>query len=59
MINLKDERIQKARKILFDNTPADRVLETYATPDYVEFICVAGGDPMRFRVYNDGKIYEK
>lgn len=54
-----NERVNKATAILFENTPADRILEIYETKDFVEFICVAGGDPLRYRVYDDGKIYEK
>lgn len=53
------ERVNKATTILFENTPADRILETYEAKDFVEFICVAGGDPLCYRVYDNGKIYEK
>lgn len=51
--------IQEARKILFDNTPADRVLDTYQTSSFIEFVCKAGGDTLTVRIYNDGTITER
>lgn len=51
--------IEKAKVILFNETPADRILDTYQTGSYVEFVCTAGGDTMTVRVYNDGTITER
>lgn len=51
--------IEEAKKILYNETPADRILDTYKTNSFIEFICTAGGDTMRVRVYNDGTVTEK
>lgn len=51
--------IEKAKKILFENTPMEIIYDTIKTPDFIEFKGEAGGDVMRYRVYNDGSIYEK
>ena len=52
-------KIEKAKKILFENTPADKILGYADCGNYVEFDCKAGGDLICYRVYNDGSIVEK
>ena len=51
--------IKEATEILFENTCMELIDDVYQTPDYVEFRGTCGGDALRFRVYNDGKVYEK
>lgn len=53
------ERLNKAYKILMEQTPVDYVLDTYTAPDFIEFVGSAGGDAVTYRVYNDGTIYER
>ena len=54
-----EARIEKAKEILFSNTPADRIIETYVGSDFIEFIVSAGGDVLTYRIYNNGKVYER
>lgn len=54
-----NERLEKAKKILFEETPTDRIIDYYIGVDYVEFDCKAGGDTLTYRVYKNGKIYER
>lgn len=58
MTNLK-ERLEKAKKILYNETPADRIIDYYISVDYVEFDCKAGGDTLTVRIYNDGTVTER
>ena len=37
----------------------DRLEDYYIDRDYVEFRGTTGGDPLRYRVYNDGRVGEK
>ena len=53
------EKIAKAKEVLFMNTPVDKIYETYADMDYVEFRGSAGGDVCCYRVYDDGKVYAR
>lgn len=53
------ERLNKAKQMLFDCTPAETILEYHFTPEYVEFIATAGGDALRYRVHDDGRIFAK
>lgn len=52
-------KVKEALDILFENTALELVYETHETPDFVEVIGSAGGDALRYRVYNDGSVYEK
>ena len=52
-----DRRINRAKEIAL--LYLDYVLETYSTPDYVEVLGVMGGDPVKYRIYDDGRIYER
>jgi hypothetical protein len=51
--------IQKARELLFENTPVTKIFDTYILPDAVDFICCCGGDSVIYRVYDDGRIVER
>ena len=51
--------VKKAKEILFTQTPADKILETYKDKDFVEFITKCGGDVVVYRIYNNGTIGEK
>ncbi len=50
---------EKAKKILFDNTPADRIIETHQAGDFWEFTVRAGGDVLVYRIYDNGEIYSR
>lgn len=50
---------KEAMNILFDSTPIETIDRIIETPDYIEFVGECGGDVMRYRVYNNGKVYEK
>lgn len=58
MTNSK-ERLEKAKKILYNETPADRIIDTYQTSSFIEFVCKAGGDTLTVRIYNDGTVTER
>lgn len=58
-MKVNNERVSKAMEILFEETAAEHIVDTYEGSDFVEFICTAGGDVMKYRVYNNGKIYER
>ena len=50
---------EEAKKILFDKTPTDRIIETRDYGDCWEFIVSCGGDVSTYRIYGDGEIYER
>lgn len=52
-------RIEKAKKILFAETGAERILDTSTCCDYVQFVTTQGGDVSIYRVYDNGEIVEK
>lgn len=51
--------IKTAERILYQKTPATEIYRTTWTPDFVEFLCDVEGDAITYRIYPDGKIYEK
>lgn len=52
--------IKEATNILYENTPADYVMEAYETTDFFEFKVSMGGDVGTYRVYKEtGKVYSK
>ena len=51
--------LEEAKKILFDQTPADRIIDSYEARDFWEFAVRAGGDVLTYRVYDDGMICER
>lgn len=50
---------EEAEKILFDNTPADRIVDTYEDSNFWDFTCRAGGDVLTYRIYDSGTITER
>lgn len=52
-------KIEKAKKILFAETGAERILDTSTCCDYVQFVTTQGGDVSIYRVYDNGEIVEK
>ena len=52
------ERVEKAKRKALDEL-VDRILEIHEMPDFVEVIGVMGGDALTFRIYDDGRIYER
>ena len=55
----KNKRVEKALDTIYDCTPIELVDDIFETPDFVEVRGSCGGDVLRFRVYNDGRVYEK
>lgn len=51
--------LEQARKMIFEQTPADCIIDTYEDRDYIEFVCKAGGDTLTYRVYRGGTIVER
>lgn len=52
-------RVREALNILFEQTALEIVYETHETRDFVEVVGTAGGDAVRYRVYNDGTVFRK
>lgn len=50
---------KEARNTLRAKTGADKVLSVYEGRDYWEFDTRAGGDLVRYRVYDDSRITER
>ena len=46
---------KEAIKILFEETPADYILEHFETPDFWEFHVSAGGDLLNYRIYKKNR----
>lgn len=59
MLKKRSKRVEKALDIIYDCTPIELINDIFETPDFVEVRGSCGGDVLRFRVYNDGKVYEK
>ena len=49
----------KAQDILLEDRSIEYVIRVDVTPDYVEVVGYNGGDYLRFRVRDDGSVYEK
>ena len=51
---------RQAIDILYDNTPAEIILNSHETSEFYEFVVECGSDVMRYRIYKkDGSVYEK
>jgi hypothetical protein len=51
---------KEAVNILFEETPADYVLDSDETPEFFQFHVSCGGDACTYRIYKaDGRIYER
>jgi hypothetical protein len=59
MLKKRNKRVDDALEIIYDCTPIELINDIFETPDFVEVRGNCGGDVLRFRVYNDGKVYEK
>ena len=44
---------------LLEETPTDYIQEYHETPEYFQFHVSCGGDACTYRIYKDGRIYEK
>lgn len=51
--------LEEAKKIIFNQTPTDRIIDSYETKEFWEFVCRAGGDVLTYRLYDDGMICER
>lgn len=50
----------EALKILFNETPADYINESFETFEFFEFNVSCGGDAAVYRIYkSSGKVYER
>lgn len=52
-------RAEKAQDILLKNGSLEYVIRVVEASKYVEVVGYNGGDYLRFRVYDDGSVYEK
>ena len=52
-------RIKWAIRQLEEKTHTDTILDFYDSGDFVEFVVRQGGDTNTFRVYNDGRVFER
>lgn len=59
IIMSRAERAQRAQDILLEDRSIEYVIRVDVTPDYVEVVGYNGGDYLRFRVRDDGSVYEK
>lgn len=55
----RDKRTEKAQDRVLNETCMEYVTDVISTPDFVEVHGRAGGDALCFRVYENGKIYER
>ena len=51
--------VKKAKEILFNQTGADKIIDTYKANDFVEFVAKCSGDTVTFRIYNNGSVFER
>ena len=55
----KEARLKQAiQKVLFE-TNMDYIIDVYEMPDFIEVHGRSGREDVCFRVYNNGKIYER
>ena len=50
---------EKAKEIIYENTPLDSIVEIIPTPDFIEITGKAGGDYLTYRVYNNGTLSQR
>ena len=46
----------KIKKMVYDKTPIDKIIDYYETKDFIEVTGKAGGDTLTYRIYNDGTV---
>lgn len=44
------------KKLVYEKTPIDKIIDYYKTMSFVEVTGRAGGDVLTFRIYNDGTV---
>ena len=47
------------KKIVFEKTPIDKIIDYYKTMQFIEVTGRAGGDVLTYRIYNDGSVCER
>lgn len=47
------------KKIVYERTPIDTILDIYTDSEFSEVVGRAGGDTLTYRIYPDGRIYER
>lgn len=52
-----NKRLEAAYSIVLERV--DYVIDHYVAPDFCEFVCSIGGDIIKYRVYDDGTVYER
>lgn len=51
---------KRAKRLLsFVQFGFSKVLDTYEGKDFCEFVVQEAGDTLTFRVYDDGRVYER
>ena len=51
------DRVNKAKDIALESL--DYVIDCLETPDFVEVTGRMGGDVITYRIYDDGRVYER
>lgn len=44
------------KKIVYEKTPIDKIIDYYETREFIEVTGRAGGDVLTYRIYNDGSV---
>ena len=52
-----EARVKKAMELALERL--DYIMDSHATPDFVEVTGRMGGDVITYRVYDDGSVYER
>lgn len=50
-------KVQKAQERALESL--DYIMECHETPDFVDVIGSMGGDTVTYRVFDDGRMYER
>lgn len=58
MLEKRNKRVDNALDIIYDYTPLELIHDIFETPDFVEVRGTCSGDILKFKVYDDGRVYE-
>ena len=50
---------KQAIEYIYSHTPIDYITEIFECPDCYEIYGMAGGDSLHYRLYKDGRLYER
>lgn len=54
---INKDRVNKAQDKALESL--DYILDCVETPDFVEVVGKMGGDVITYRIYDDGRVYER